>query len=169
MSSLARKISRQRPKKIRRVAAGNSSRKPAFAAAAEQRPPDVSDPGIFCDCYGTLYAHHFEKDDLLVAYLNARHGDGCKVRLISTAPSDVYPKIKSIGLHDDIVRSLTNKAAFHGAVLEILIDDDPVNLRAQTLWDPRAPAFRKMMTDYLAKNTAAAPEEISSAETSLRP
>lgn len=106
--------------------------------------------GIFCDCHGTLYSHSYEKDALLVEYLNAQHAAGTPVMLISTAPRDVLPKIRNIGLHDDILDTLTSKSVMYNRVLEQLIDDDPVNLNAKTTWHPQNPVFRLHMKDFLA-------------------
>lgn len=111
-------------------------------------------PGIFCDCYGTLFHYNFSKDETLVTYLNTQHALGTPVTLISTNPRQVFTAISDIGLHPDIVQSLTRKIAYHNALLEVLIDDDPVGLKAAKLYDPRSPDFRKMMKEYLGSNSA---------------
>lgn len=114
-------------------------------------------PGIFCDCYGTLFSFNFDRDEALVAYLNAQYAKGTEVTLVSTNPRQVLPSIRGIGLHPDIVDSLTSKNRYHNSFLEVLIDDDPVGLKAARLYDPKSPEFRKMLKEYLQSHPAAQP------------
>lgn len=141
MGSLSRKMQRA------------SARKKDRVLAVPTRQMEHTEDGIFCDCYGTLYSHSYTKDDLLVAYLNAKHEAGTPVTLVSTAPQDVIGKIRNIGLHKEILMSLMPKTVYHNDVLEILIDDDPT-LKAKTLWHPQNEAFRAQMKDFLDRNPA---------------
>jgi hypothetical protein len=145
---------------------GNLIRKIAgvFQAKKSQAPQstpvydDNSDKGIFCDCYGTLYGHNFECDELLVRFLNAKHREGIPVTLISWKMSEVTPHISDIGLNPEIVDSLTSKMRYCSSTLEILIDDDPAPIDACTLYHPADPDFRGEMKAFLEKsNPAPAP------------
>lgn len=119
---------------------------------------DNSDKGIFCDCYGTLYCDDFERDDLLVRFLNAKHREGIPVTLISSKISEVVPYISNIGLYPEIVASLTSKMRYYSSTLEILIDDDIAPLDANILYHPADPNFRGEMKSFLEKsNPAPAP------------
>lgn len=124
---------------------------------AKSTAPIVTDEGIFCDCFGTLYSYNYDCHELLVDYLNAQHAAGRKVTLVSSNIMQVRKKISDIGLHEDIVASLTKKEYYYNTrVMEVLIDDDPVLLRAATLYHPQNAGFRKHMEDFLAKNPAPA-------------
>jgi hypothetical protein len=142
---------------------GNLIRKIAgvFRARKSQTPKsttiydDNRDKGIFCDCYGTLYGHNFERDELLVRFLNAKHKAGIPVTLISWKISEVAPHISDIGLDPEIVASLTSKMRYNNSTLEILIDDDPAPIEARTLYHPADPIFRSQMRAFLENNNPA--------------
>lgn len=127
------------------------------SVSMSSRPPrGATHMGIYCDCYGTLYSFNFKRAELLVDYLNAQHAAGKHVQLISTHVDQSFPHISDIGLHKDIVASLTAKAPYRGnhVVLETLIDDDPVGLTAITLHDPKDDAFREHMRTFLERHPA---------------
>ena len=113
------------------------------------------DKGIFCDCYGTLYGHNFERDELLVRFLNAKHKTGIPVTLISWKLSEVAPHISDIGLDPEIVASLTSKMCYNSSIVEILIDDDPAPIEARTLYHPADRIFRSQMQAFLENNNPA--------------
>jgi len=156
MGSPSRKIRRAQAAKDRKSQPDSPLRR-IFPPSPERAKPAVTEKGLFCDCYGTLYSHSFTRSELLVNYLNAQHAAGREVRLISTNVMESYKHIRDIGLHPDIARSLINKTHLHNRVLEELIDDDPVGLTAATLHNPKDESFRQHMRDFLAKNPAPAP------------
>ncbi len=151
MGNLARQMQRAQAKR------NKSKSKPQLETGRAILPDEAKDfcEGIFCDCHGTLFSHAYEKDELLVAYLNAQHAAGRTVMLISTHPMDVVAKIKNIGLHADIVKSLCSKERYHYAVLEELIDDDSVMLSSKQEWHPHDKSFRQHMQSFLDRITPA--------------
>lgn len=145
MGSLARKIAR-----------AAKARKFSLAPKPSHTSDDgITDEGIFCDCYGTLYSHSFERDDLLVRFLNAKHRAGIPVTLVSSDAAQVAPYIRDIGLHPDIVATLSPKSLYYKRTMEILIDDDPVIIKARTHYHPSDPKFRGQMQNFFGNNNPA--------------
>ena len=142
-------------RKMNRAAA----RKPSARIPAPKMPErEVTFEAIFCDCYDTLYSDSFERDELLVNYLNAKSRAGIDVVIFTSNFSQVYDKVQNIGLEPRILRTLQEKRKFHGEHLMEWIDDDPdPSITAQKLFHPKEPKFRQHMKDYLASCAPAAP------------
>jgi hypothetical protein len=123
------------------------------------RPDEKPVEGIFCDCYGTLFAHGWEDDKTLVTYLNAKYADGINVVIFSTAPKDVRANVQALGLHPDLSSRIDDKRDYEGQLLEVMIDDDPAHyLRAQKIWHPKSPEFRQHMKNFLTSLRPSEPE-----------
>lgn len=141
-----------------------SNARKGFAKAVQPPPPAATIDAIFCDCLDTLFGHDFDKDELLISYLNAQSRNGNDVVVFSTnlmqpfKDTTILNKVRDIGLDRAIIRSLAYKSDFQREVLAVLIDDEPT-IKAAKTWKPDDPVFRKQMQDYLnAQGTQPEPQ-----------